>query len=1378
MSKSSKKREMLFLSIRLDFFYVFQMIKIQSKRVSCLTVPFLSLVITFMLSSLLMLSTYTAKATEYADIGVPVARVFKSEEHLGGTQLWTIKQAKNGLVYSGGNSGIVEWDGERWQQYRTPNNTRVRSISVSSDGRLYVGTTNDIGFFASNDIGILEFHSLIVDWSFEQRQFGEIWATATNELGTVFVSEHAIYFWDGTSVKIVLEDKQKRLGINSVFATDNGFIYKRRLDSSVYKILLDPSVSGFNPQVTILSLTLPANTTLRKIIVSRSNTLVAFTSWHGIFEEKDGEFVNRNGPEIFGDDSYLRDGIQAQDGYYYVITAQHGLFILNEKFEMQRHYTEEHNTETEALYSVMEDNQNNIWLSGRVNIVKFVPPHVFSTYALETNSTGTENIGLVRGTPTIAGYGLLSLKHADEPFSPASFKNLNTNSNFNFHFIEYKNHLIYSERPGIYAIKLAENSEMLSENISEVKTIGAPFKIVEDVEAKMFAIDPISNMLFVSTFEPGLYRISLIDGQWQSAIIEGTNDYLDRLEIDDSGVIWVGTPTQELYRIENAQYDGKPTNVQKFIELPPNNVFPFKLNTGIVFGTDNGWMEYDAQREPQIDSVDYLPEKFSQLGSPLYRLMEDEQHRIWYQVGNSKGFMKQQPDGSWLTNENIFKPMPNVSTSGFARTGDNIVWYALSTGPVYRIDFKRMGQLPSVAHLHIRHIIDLNTDEEIYGGLGLLTFADLDQQSNSIRIHYALSDNSIDNATVYRHRLLGSQNERWSRWSTENQKDLTELRGASYQFELEAKDGWGRVVSKIFPFTVLPPWYLSKTAWTLYILIALSLLFLSGWLTQRWRTRKLQQQNVALEHLVAERTREVSAKVNELKEQQELKDRFFSNVSHEFRTPLTLTIGPLETVLSEHSEQINEQVTSLTTTALNNANKMLALVGQVLDINRLEAGKLPLRVSQYDLAELLRILQQRFQSWAEQEKQSITCEHCEEPLLLYFDQDKIDKCIANLLSNAIKYSGKNSQITLKIVNQSNSIVVQVIDNGHGIGEHAKTKVFERYYQDKNSEQNTTPGTGIGLSLVKELIELHHGDVSLQTKIGNGCCFSLSLKKGKQHFSEDQLVEPLELANVQSVPVNTLIKINNDKQRDQTTLLVVDDNAELRHFISLRLSASYRILQAQDGEEGFHMACKALPDLIISDVSMPKMTGYELTKKLKNTATTRSIPVILLTAKASKRDTVEGFASGADDYLSKPFDTSELIMRVNSLINGRKMIRGSIALEKSTALLNIKQASLFSEELVQHIETNISQPEFSIDKLAVLMHMSRETLGRKCKKELSVTPLAFITKIRMHHASTLLTEGTLSVSEIAYALGFESLAYFSRSFKKHTGKSPSESIKSP
>jgi len=257
--------------------------------------------------------------------------------------------------------------------------------------------------------------------------------------------------------------------------------------------------------------------------------------------------------------------------------------------------------------------------------------------------------------------------------------------------------------------------------------------------------------------------------------------------------------------------------------------------------------------------------------------------------------------------------------------------------------------------------------------------------------------------------------------------------------------------------------------------------------------------------------------------------------------------------------------------------------------------------------------------------------------------------------------------------------------------------------------------------------------------------------------------------------NDVIMAPNEE--DKTTLLIVDDNAELRQFISLRLSANYRIISAENGAQGFDLATSALPDLIISDVNMPKMSGLEMTEKLKNTPATAQIPIILLTAKVTKRDTVAGFASGADDYLTKPFDTSELVMRVNAQIHARKQIRHHIEFEQSRDILNVASRDHFHESLTAIIEANLNDPEFDVEQLADQLHMSRETLNRKCKKEVGSSPLVYINKIRMHHASILLQQNKLPVSEVAYSLGYESLAYFSRAFKKHCGQSPTDYAKS-
>jgi len=464
---------------------------------------------------------------------------------------------------------------------------------------------------------------------------------------------------------------------------------------------------------------------------------------------------------------------------------------------------------------------------------------------------------------------------------------------------------------------------------------------------------------------------------------------------------------------------------------------------------------------------------------------------------------------------------------------------------------------------------------------------------------------------------------------------------------------------------------------------------------------------------------------------------------------------------------------------------MLALVGQVLDLNRLDAGKLPLRIAHYDIADLLRNIAERFKTWASQQSQTITVVNCDEPFLLWFDLDQFDKCVSNLLSNAIKYSGDNSHIHIQLSNENNEVTIIVRDNGTGISEQAKDKIFERFYQDKTSENMATPGTGIGLALVHEIMIMHHGNARLIDNKGPGCWFVLNLKTGNEHFAPEQIIEPIAFEksqkNIAFAPylqiegdtANSEISTTDSKNDiDITTLLIVDDNIELLNFISLRLSASYKILQASNGLEGYTLACEALPDLIISDVSMPIMTGLELVEKLKLNRTTQTIPVILLTAKATKREVVEGFSVGADDYLTKPFDTSELIMRVNAQINVRKMVRERLVVDPADSDDDELRKG-FAKKVRGFINKELVEPTFNVEKLAASLFMSRDTLIRKCKRECGQTPLNLIIQARMEKADLLLRKQTMSISEVAYACGFESLAYFSKSYKKHRGVSPSD-----
>ncbi|MBL4630320.1 MAG: hypothetical protein JKY14_03900 [Paraglaciecola sp.] len=907
------------------------------------------------------------QASEYSEVGLPVTQTFSIKEHAGSDQNWHITQAKNGLIYVGTGTGITEWDGEKWHLYSTPNKSRVRSISHWRDGHIYVGTIDDIGVYKPNALGKLQFTSLVKNWTVEKRQFGEVWSTAANKDGVMFSTNKALYFWDGRQVHTV---KGAPGGKHRIFALDNSFVFKPLNDALLYKISTDTSsaIPIFNIENT--GLALPKKTFIRSIFYNNDNNLIVVTSADGIFEKRINTLIQRVDAQLFGANNHLYNAIQASDGYYYLVSLQGDLFILDSALQLVAHYLEQHNLGANKFYSVLEDQQGSIWLSGIPNITKMTPPHKVSAFKPGTQSTIIDRLVPIYGNIVAIGDGLFQLKSSESGYAPAAFESLIPNKRIYFDAIEYKKHMVYGGSGGIFTRPI-DSPNTAFENILKTGW------------ARSLKIDPLTGTLVVSTYE-GLFLIEYNSGKWTSNKVADTDDELEFVAIEDNGVIWAGTTSQELYRIENTQFADRQTKVNKFIGtdgLGPGNVMPFKLSSGVVIATSNGLMDYQHNRTPALQFMTQFPAIFTTPKEDVFRIFEDGQGRIWYRIGQQTGYVKKDINGVWVTHSELFEPFVNNGLKDFTSASNDVIWFAQSAGNVYRLNIDLAEQVPLKGQLNIRYITNLDSKSVINGGQILATESiKLDQTNNSIRIEFALSNNSILNPTIYRQRLLGSGHDEWSEWATEHHKDYTLLSGGNYEFQVEAKDDWQRIYQTELIFYVKPAWYLSHLAWGVYVLVFISLLILSGWLAQRWRNTKLKVQNRMLEKTVAERTLEINNKVQELEQQQVLKERFFANVSHEFRTPLTLTIAPLQELLREYPD-LEQPMAFPVETALRNANNMLELVGQVLDINRLEAGQFPLHVAEYDIAELINLVTPRFNNWATQHQQTITICHCEEPVL-------------------------------------------------------------------------------------------------------------------------------------------------------------------------------------------------------------------------------------------------------------------------------------------------------------------------------------------------------------------------------------------------------------
>jgi signal transduction histidine kinase/DNA-binding response OmpR family regulator len=1296
-----------------------------------------------------------AHAYQYQHVGNPIARVFSVEEHQSSNQIWWADQYIDGRMLFATGNGLTSWDGENWQRASTPNNTRIRAVTVWHDERIYAGAVGELGYFSPTDTGEFNFTLIPTDHLLED--FGQTFGINSNHEMVVFSTQQAILVWDGKKIQKV---KQQSFITTRVFKLGDMILLEDR-----HKMYSIQWVNG-EPVATPLAWQFPPNMRIKSVFLNQQNKIIMVTNMQGVFQLENDTFVKVISPNELPT-NYLNTGIQGKDGFYYLSSVIDGLMIFDASFTLKRHYKQTDGLGLSTIYNIFQDDQQNIWLSGLPNISVFQPPHLRSKYKSDTGTVDFENIFNIDQNMFFSGTGFYQLTFPNGKSRSPLFTQV---PDFNLVVLEllvHKNELFVGTDAGVYLFDWTE--------VNEQKIISNPTLIsTQDwVNEMAFSAD---NQFLYTTIGSHLSQFEKINGQWQETRLfedKSGMEYLSIQKIDDASEhIWFTTEQQELYRLtrvgDNVNLDSLLKFNNQSAPLGNDHLRPFVHDQRMLIGTQNGVLEYHPKELPEFTLVDDFPSALRTKNKDVFKIEIDEKQRIWYHAGYDTGVIYKDDSESYVEQESLFNPYNQSGTRGLAYF-DNAIWFGVANGSIYRLSEKSIHNIPKTAPLAIQYINSINNNMRLPLSSAQQAFS---VDNNSIRIGFALADNSSSTKTRYRTRLGGPDVQNWTQWSTETSKDFTLLPGGDYTLFVEAEDAWGRVSSTHHSFAVAYPWYLSFWAKVVYLVALFLVVTVSIRVGQKMRNKALEQQNLNLELGISQRTQEIARKVDELKQQQILKDRFFSNVSHEFRTPLTLTIGPLETILKECSAQLDGQIKSLTFTALNNAKTMLALVGQVLDINRLEVGKLSLRVSQHDVAELLRVNYERFIPWAEQRQQQIKLLNCENPHEIYCDLDQVDKCISNLLSNAIKYSGKQTVITMELIHQQ-KLGIRITDNGHGIDPSHKEQVFERYYQadpslNEQTNDDLSQGTGIGLALVKELIDLHHGSIDLVTEIDQGCQFTIWLPYGKSHFKSKELFEPTSINKDSSAEDYS----NVPSEKGHAKILVVDDNAELRQFICQRLTNSFTVIEANNGESGFVSAVKNLPDIIISDIAMPVMSGLELTQKIKNHPETKHIPILLLSAQAMKRDIVQGFASGADDYLIKPFDTSELVMRVNTLIKNRiTLARRKIQMtaELETASNN---SNSFEDNLKKHIFAHLHKVDFNIDILSQLMFMSKETLRRKCQASLDISPSAHIQEVRLQQAKLLLEQDKMNVSEVAFAVGFDSLSHFSKSFKKYYGQTPS------
>ncbi len=637
----------------------------------------------------------------------------------------------------------------------------------------------------------------------------------------------------------------------------------------------------------------------------------------------------------------------------------------------------------------------------------------------------------------------------------------------------------------------------------------------------------------------------------------------------------------------------------------------------------------------------------------------------------------------------------------------------------------------------------------------------LDYKQNVFTVLFASDNYVLPEKTQYLYKLEGF-NEDWMAGAADMHRvTYTNLAPGTYTLKVKAinSDGFVGTEESSLKIVILPPFWMTPWAYVLYAMLLIGTLLLARNAVLRRERNKFRIQQMERE---AERNEEVN----------QMKFRFFTNVSHELRTPLTLIISPLEGMMKEtHDERKQEQLKLMH----RNALRLLNLVNQLLDFRKNEVAGLHLNLSEGEVVSYVHSICNSFLMLSEKKNVHLTFFSAIESLNMSFDEDKIGKIVMNLLSNAFKFTpdGGRVDVSLELIKgTTETLEIKVSDTGVGISDLDKERIFERFYQSERiGDSNPSTGSGIGLSLVRDYVTLHGGVVRVFDNVGTGSVFVVDIPV---KHSVVNVATPLseEAAEEDAVALASVEELN-EEERKKPLALIVDDNEDFVSFMRYTLSLYFRIESAGNGKIAWQMIPELMPDIIVCDVMMPEMDGNELCRWVKADKRTSNIPFVLLTAKQSVENKVEGLTIGADDYVTKPFNMEVLILRMRKLIDlsSKNKLRTRIDPEPSEIVITSMDEKLI-ENAIKYVETHIARPDLSVEELSHELGMSRVHLYKKLLQITGKTPIEFIRIIRLKRAAQLLRESQQNVSEVAYQVGFNNPKYFSKYFKDEFGVLPS------
>ncbi len=860
---------------------------------------------------------------------------------------------------------------------------------------------------------------------------------------------------------------------------------------------------------------------------------------------------------------------------------------------------------------------------------------------------------------------------------------------------------------------------------------------------------------------------------------------------DRTGQFWVGTyGGLHLYRPGNDDFIHYSKRIGDIQSLSSDIILCLHedVKGNLWIGTPNG-LNLAIPGIDQTLSFYCFQQKDGLPNNYIHAILEDEQGNLW--ISSNKGISKFNTQEKVFNNYDVNNGlqtntfMEDVafadiegkfyfgSINGITAFHPDSIHHKLKTPPVYFTDFRIFNEPINLGDKVYKKTI-------LHKSIEYNNEIELTHQQNFFSIEYtALNFNSsIQRSFIYR---MNGLEEGWNPGGVKKNITYTNLNPGKYEFQVKVADGGDsdELTMSSLLITVLPPFWATWPAFILYVFIFIGLMLLYSHIISQQNTLKTQ---LELSKLVHEKDTEMAS----------MKTRFFTNITHELRTPLTLITGPLEKLIDDNKTE--GKIKDYLMIMHHHSQRLLNLVNQLLDFRKAESGQMKLQVARGNIVQFSKEVFLSFRELAEQKSIEYKFHTDLEKISLYFDREKMEIVLCNLLSNAFKYSRSNSLIELTIKVKSGAefegskyCEIAIKDNGNGMPQDLVEKIFDRFYQISNTHSVKMVGTGIGLALAKNIVDLHHGKIQVKSKLNLGSEFRILLSFGKNQYTADQIIQDFKNAehsshySHHSLPLKEPIEIKKQQFSPARNLkmLVVEDNAGIRQFIKKIFEEHYLIYEAQHGEEGLLKAKEIEPDIILSDILMPKMDGLAFCASIKENPSTAHIPVILLTSRSSNVFQIKGYNSGADIYVIKPFNPKVLKAQVKNLLESKTKLkdyyRKNIILEPAEIEITSLDTQ-FLEKLMQLVEDNLNNEKLNREFIAQRMSMSSSTLYRKLKSVTGYNTNAFIRSIRLKRAAQYILKSEYHISEIAYKVGFNDLKYFRTCFKAQFGVVPSKFTK--